>query len=163
MPGGARVGDGAGGVRVGAHLPAAQDGGDTGFCRRRRGGRGSRPPSTTSTATCCAAWCTIPRRGAWAEWPGMRACSPPRMIWRNLRRRCWTADAPVLSPLMVEKMTTPQQPPTATVGARLRLGHRFAVLQQSRRFAAGGIVRAHRIHRHVAVDRSDDAGPTSSS
>ncbi len=40
--------------------------------------------------------------------------------------------------------------------ARARLGHRFGVLVQSRRAAADRIVRPHRLHRHVALDRSGD-------
>ena len=62
----------------------------------------------------------------------------------------------ILSPSIVEKMTTPQQPPNATVRARPWLGYRFAVFRQPRRTVAGRIVRAHRVHRHLAVDRSDD-------
>ena len=38
--------------------------------------------------------------------------------------------------------------------ARLRLGHRFAIFQQSRRTSSRGIVRPHRIHRHIDLDRS---------
>ena len=40
--------------------------------------------------------------------------------------------------------------------ARVWLGHRFSALQQSRRPAAGGIIRAHRVHRDFVVDRSHD-------
>ena len=40
--------------------------------------------------------------------------------------------------------------------ARARLGHRFVVLVQPRRAAAARIVRPHRLHRHVALDRSGD-------
>ena len=36
--------------------------------------------------------------------------------------------------------------------ARLRMGHRFAVFQQSRRPSPRGIVRPHRLHRHIDVD-----------
>ena len=64
--------------------------------------------------------------------------------------------SPVLSQEMVEKMTTPQQPPTATGAARFRVGYRFAIFQQSRRSLTGGIVRTHRIHRNIDLDRSDD-------
>ena len=40
--------------------------------------------------------------------------------------------------------------------ARSRLGHRFCVFVQSRRAAAGRIVRPHGLHRHIALDRSGD-------
>ena len=39
---------------------------------------------------------------------------------------------------------------------RPRLGHRFLVLVQPRRAAADRLVRPHRVHRHVALDRSGD-------
>ncbi len=48
-------------------------------------------------------------------------------------------------------------------GARSRLGHRFALLQQSRRIAPRRFVRSYRIHRHIALDRSRHRTPTSSS
>ena len=65
-----------------------------------------------SKARCCAAWCMIPGRAAWVAWPDMPACSPPPTIFQSLPAPCcraarsWRAD-------VVEKMTTPQQPPTA--------------------------------------------------
>src|SRR5579864_7410020 len=37
------------------------------------------------------------------------------------------------------------------------MGHRFSLLFQSRRLVAGGVVRAHRIHRYINLDRSNDA------
>ena len=57
--------------------------------------------------------------------------------------------SPILARDVVEKMTTPQQPPTAQVLRGFRLGHRFALFQQSRRPSPRGIVRPHRIHRHI--------------
>jgi CubicO group peptidase (beta-lactamase class C family) len=33
---------------------------------------------------------TIRRRGGWAEWPGMRACSRPRTTWPSSPRKCCT-------------------------------------------------------------------------
>ena len=46
-------------------------------------------------------------------------------------------------------------------GARARLGHRLVVLRESRRAVSDRIVRAHRLHRHVAVARSARRGATS--
>ena len=40
--------------------------------------------------------------------------------------------APILSPWIVEKMTTPQQPPNLTSRPRVGLGHRFAIFLQPR-------------------------------
>ena len=65
--------------------------------------------------------------------------------------------SPILAPEVVEKMTTPQQPPTATVSARPGMGYRFSVFQQPWRPFTRGIVRAHRVHRHFDMDRSDHA------
>ena len=63
----------------------------------------------------------------------------------------------------VAKMTTPATPAGEAERARPRLGHRLVVLVQPRRAAADRLVRPHRLHRHVALDRSGDAGCSSSS
>ena len=57
----------------------------------------------------------------------------------------------VLSPLAVEKMTTPIIGDDPNVRG-LGLGHRFVVLLQSGRAPAGRLVRAYRLHRHLALD-----------
>ena len=58
----------------------------------------------------------------------------------------------VVSAAGIEKLTTPQQPATATVLRGSRLGHRIASLDQSRRTAAGRRLWTHRIHRHFDLD-----------
>ena len=72
-------------------------------------GRARRP-----TRSRCAAWCTTPRRGAWAAWPVTPACSARRATSRASRGCCSAAarSAPrrVLSPLTVAKMITPATP-----------------------------------------------------
>ena len=62
----------------------------------------------------------------------------------------------VLSPLTVAKMTTPVPAAEDRNVRGARLGHRLELLVEPRRAAADRVVRAHRIHRHVAVDRSGD-------
>ncbi len=62
--------------------------------------------------------------------------------------------ARILSPLTVAKMTIAGERARRSERARPRLGHRLVVLVQPRRAAADRIVRAHRLHRHVDLDRS---------
>ncbi len=64
--------------------------------------------------------------------------------------------SPILAGDMVEKMTTPQQPPTAQVlrGFGWDIDSPFS--SNRGELLARGIVRPHRLHRHIAVDRSDD-------
>jgi CubicO group peptidase (beta-lactamase class C family) len=63
----------------------------------------------------------------------------------------------VLSPLTVRAHDVTGNATGRAERARLRLGHRFVVLRQSRRTSADRIVRPHGIHRDVALDRSSDA------
>ena len=64
--------------------------------------------------------------------------------------------SPILAGDMVEKMTTPQQPPSAQVlrGFGWDIDSPFST--QSRRSSSRGIVWSHWIHRHIALDRSND-------
>ena len=89
-----------------------------------------------------------------------RVSSARPRTWRS-SAGCCSAAAPfqgarILSPLAVEKMTSAASPEPRRNIARPRLGHRFVVLVQPRRAAADRIVRPHRLHRHVALDRSGD-------
>ena len=55
----------------------------------------------------------------------------------------------------VTAMTSPQTPRGHDQRSRPRLGHRYDLLEQSRRSVSGRhVVRPHRIHRHELVDRS---------
>ncbi len=60
----------------------------------------------------------------------------------------------LFSPLTIEKFTTPAIARRSADSARSRLGYRFALFQQSRRFVSHRLVRAHRIYRHFHLDRS---------
>ena len=53
--------------------------------------RRSLPLNMTSKARCCAEWCTIPARAAWAAWPGMPDFSPPLTISQSLPAPCCKA------------------------------------------------------------------------
>ena len=72
------------------------------------------------------------------------------------RRRRVRRATRILSPLAVEKMTSAATRCPRAEHSRARLGHRLGVLVESRRTAAGRIVRPHGLHRHVALDRSGD-------
>ena len=62
----------------------------------------------------------------------------------------------VLSPLAVEKMTSPATPDLEPEHPRSRLGHRLRVLVQPWRAVADRIVRSHGLYRDVDLDRSGD-------
>ena len=53
---------------------------------------------------------------------------------------------------IIEKMTTPQQPPNATEVRGLGWDIDSSFLIEPGIVAAGGIIWAHRVHRHVTVD-----------
>ena len=119
------------------------------------------------TCRCCAASCTIRRRAGWAASPGTPACSA--------RRRT----SPIFCRMLLDGGAVPRRADPVAAGGREdddagdaagraerprpRLGHRLDVLGQPRRAAAARLVRPHRVHRHVAVDRSGDAACSSSS
>ena len=50
--------------------------------------RKSLPRNMTNRARCCAAWCMIRGRAAWAAWPGMPEFSPPPTISQSLPAPC---------------------------------------------------------------------------
>ena len=62
----------------------------------------------------------------------------------------------ILSPLGVAEDDHARDARLGAQRPRPRLGHRLVVLGESRRAAADRIVRPHRFHRHVALDRSGD-------
>ncbi len=64
--------------------------------------------------------------------------------------------ARILSPLAVEKMTSAASPDLETNTRGLGLGHRLRVLVESRRAAADRLLRSHRFHRHLDLDRPVD-------
>ena len=61
----------------------------------------------------------------------------------------------ILSRLDVEKMTHAAAACNCIQPPRTGLGHRFTLRQQSRRAASCWVFRAHRLYRHIAVDRSN--------
>ena len=63
----------------------------------------------------------------------------------------------ILSPLAIEKMTTPQQPPAATALRGLGWDIDSPFSSNRGELAARRLLRPHRIHRHIALDRSHDA------
>ena len=70
------------------------------------------------------------------------------------QRRASSRARAVLSAVTVAKMTTPSTPAGMRERARPRLGHRLVVLVEPRRALPDRLVRSHRIHRHVDLDRS---------
>ena len=113
-------------------------------------------------ARCCAASCTIRPRGAWPASPGTPACSARRTTSRDLRahaaqrRHARTAYA-ILSPLAVDRMIAPSTPPASDDVRGLGWDIDSAFSSNRGETAADRIVRAHRLHRHVALDRSRHA------
>ena len=110
---------------------------------------------------CCAASCTIRRRGAWAASPGMRACSARRRI-SPIYCRMLLGGGAVGHDARARAAHGRAHDVAGDAGrraerARPRLGPRLVVLRQSRRAAAARVVRTHGIHRHVDLDRSGDA------
>ena len=62
----------------------------------------------------------------------------------------------ILSPLSVARMTAPSTPAGGAQRPRPRLGPRLELLVEPRRAVPDRLVRPHRLHRHVDVDRSGD-------
>ena len=87
-----------------ASLQAADRADRTAACR-------SRGRAKAASARCCAAWSTIRPRGGWAAWPGMpglfSTAADLAIFCRMLLGGGAYHGARVLSPLAVEKMTTP--------------------------------------------------------
>ena len=77
---------------------------------RRTGGR-----ARDRNGRCCAASCTIRRRGAWRAWPGTPGCSARPRTFRSSPACCSTAGrydgVRILSPLTVARMISPSTPP----------------------------------------------------
>ena len=63
------------------------------------------------------------------------------------------ADVRLFGPLTVPKFTTRRKPPEPADPPRPRLGHRFAFFRQPRRSLSHRVVRPHRLHRHLRLDR----------
>ena len=75
--------------------------------------RASRRRNTTKTIICCAAWCMIRPRAAWAGVAGHAGVFSTADDLAKYAQDMLSGFH-VLTPLTVEKMTTPQQPPTST-------------------------------------------------
>ena len=101
---------------------------------------------------------TARRMGGVAGHAGLFTTADDLAIYcRMLLRGGAAASGRVLAPLTVARMISASTP----VGERnvrgLGLGHRLELLVEPRRAAAARIVRPHRLHRHVDLDRSAHA------
>mgnify|MGYP003694328233 CR=1 FL=1 len=136
---------------------------------RGAGGRASRRPSAAATLawpcagrrqTCrsCAGSSTIRRRAGWTAWRATPGSSARRPTCRASAGCCSAAagSAPsrILSPATVARMTSPATPPEMRAVRGLGWDIDSSYLGEPRRAVSGRIVRAHRLHGHVAVARS---------